>query len=146
MHRLHIKYVYMHKYIIYINYYIILQIHMTCTWQMYQILWYKDARVRDRIFHSFKKYFNWLMYLLINLFILERGEGKEKERERNISVWLPLTCPLLRAWPATQASALIGNWTRDPLFHRPALNPLNYTTQGENWFSFLDLILTIYMT
>ena len=24
---------------------------------------------------------------------LERGEGKEKERERNISVWLPLTCP-----------------------------------------------------
>ena len=24
---------------------------------------------------------------------LERGEGREKERERNINVWLPLTCP-----------------------------------------------------
>ena len=30
--------------------------------------------------------------LFIYLF-LERGEGREKERERNISVWLPLTCP-----------------------------------------------------
>ena len=26
---------------------------------------------------------------------LERGEGREKERERNISVWLPLVRPLL---------------------------------------------------
>ena len=24
---------------------------------------------------------------------LERGEGREKERERNINVWLPLMCP-----------------------------------------------------
>ena len=37
---------------------------------------------------------------------LERGEGNEKERERNINVWLPLTCPLLGTWPATQACAL----------------------------------------
>ena len=26
---------------------------------------------------------------------LERGEGREKERERNINVWLPLAWPLL---------------------------------------------------
>ena len=26
---------------------------------------------------------------------LERGEGKEKERKRNINVWLPLKCPLV---------------------------------------------------
>ena len=26
---------------------------------------------------------------------LERGEGREKERERNINVWLPVMCPLL---------------------------------------------------
>ena len=26
---------------------------------------------------------------------LERGEGREKERGRNIKVWLPLICPLL---------------------------------------------------
>ena len=36
---------------------------------------------------------------------LERGEGREKERERNISVWLPLTWPPLGTWPATQACA-----------------------------------------
>ena len=36
---------------------------------------------------------------------LDRGEG----RETNITVWLPLTCPLLRTWPATQACALTGN-------------------------------------
>ena len=49
----------------------------------------------------FLKYF---IYLL-----LERGEGREKERERNISVWWPLTRPLLETWPTTQACALTGN-------------------------------------
>ena len=45
-------------------------------------------------------------------------------------MWLPLTCPLLGAWPATQACALTGNQTNDPLVHRPALNPLGHTSQG----------------
>ena len=27
---------------------------------------------------------------------LDRGEGREKERERNINVWLSLTCPFTR--------------------------------------------------
>ena len=40
---------------------------------------------------------------------LEGGEGKEKDRERSISVWLPLTCPLLGTWPITQACVLGGN-------------------------------------
>ena len=40
---------------------------------------------------------------------LERGEGREKERERNINVWLPLARPLLGTWPATQECALTGN-------------------------------------
>ena len=44
-----------------------------------------------------------------NDLFLERGEGKEKERERNINVWLPLVHPLLGAWPATQACAPTGN-------------------------------------
>ena len=50
---------------------------------------------------------------------LERGEGKDKERERNINVWLPLTCPPLGTWPATQACALSGNQTGDPLVRSP---------------------------
>ena len=43
---------------------------------------------------------------------LERGEGREKERERNINQ-LPLTCPQLGTWPATQACALTRNRNRD---------------------------------
>ena len=66
---------------------------------------------------------------LINLF-LERGEGKEKERERNVNVWLSLTFPLLGTWPTTQACALTGNQTGDPLVHRLVLNPLSHTSQG----------------
>ena len=55
-----------------------------------------------------------------------------EEKERNISVWLPLTRPMLGTWPTTQACALTGNPTVDLLVHRPALNPLSHTSQG--WF------------
>ena len=48
---------------------------------------------------------------------LEREEGREKERERNVNVWLPLTWPPLGTWPATQACALTGNRTGDFLVH-----------------------------
>ena len=61
---------------------------------------------------------------------LERGEKRENKRERNINVWLPLVCPLLGTWPATQACALTGNRTSDPLVRRPAFNPLTDTSQG----------------
>ena len=62
--------------------------------------------------------------------ILDRGEGREKERERNINVWLPLSCPLLGTWPTTQTCAQTGNQTGNPLVCRPALNPLSHTSQG----------------
>ena len=82
----------------------------------------------------FLKYFIYLfIYLFINLFIylfLERGERRKKERERNISVWLPLTCPPPGTWPTTQAWALIGNRTGDPLVRRLVLSPLSHTSQG----------------
>ena len=61
---------------------------------------------------------------------LERGEGREKVTERNINVWLPLVCPLLGTWAATQVCALTGNRTQGPLVCRPALNPLSYMSQG----------------
>ena len=56
--------------------------------------------------------------------------GREGERERNINVWLPLSCPLVGTRPATQAHALTGNGTGDPLVGRQALNPLSHTSQG----------------
>ena len=49
--------------------------------------------------------------------------------ERSINVWLPLTCSLLGTWPATQACALTGNLTSDPLLPRLALNALSHTSQ-----------------
>ena len=36
-------------------------------------------------------------------YFLEKGKRRERERGRNIDVWLPLTCPLLGTWPTTQA-------------------------------------------
>ena len=43
------------------------------------------------------------------LFIFREGEGKEKKRERNINVWLPLMLPPLGPWPTTLACAMIRN-------------------------------------
>ena len=62
---------------------------------------------------------------------LGRREGREKEREKNINVWLPLACPMLGTWPATQACTLTRDWTCDPLVHSPVLNPLSYSSQGK---------------
>ena len=59
----------------------------------------------------------------------QRG-SREKERERNISVQLPLTHPLLGPWLATQPCALPGNPTGHPLAGRPVLNPLSHTSRG----------------
>ena len=59
----------------------------------------------------------------------KRGEGKEKEK--NINVWLPLKRAPLGTWPATQAGALAGNWTGDPLVCRTLLCPLSHISQGE---------------
>ena len=52
---------------------------------------------------------------------------REKEGERNISVWLPLTCPLLGTWPATQALTEL-NWR--PFGSQAVFNPLSHTSQG----------------
>ena len=55
-----------------------------------------------------KGFFNGFIYLFI-------FRETERERERNINVWLPLARPLLGTWPTTQAYALTGHQTGDPL-------------------------------
>ena len=57
-------------------------------------------------------------------------------------MWLRLMCPLLGTWPATQACALTGNQTSNPLVCRLALNPLSHTSQGKI-LSFLGHKLTV---
>ena len=59
------------------------------------------SRCANTLFYFFKDF----IYLLF----LERGEGREKKRERNINMWLPLMCPQLGTWPTTQACTLTGN-------------------------------------
>ena len=62
------------------------------------------------LFPSFFPFFFFFIYLF-----LEIGEGRKRERQRIINVWLPLACPLLGTWPAIQACALMGNGTCDLL-------------------------------
>ena len=76
---------------------------------------------------------SWLFYLFIfkrfYLFIFrERRREGEREGEKH---WCVVAShkPPLGSWSATQACALTGNRTSDPLIHRPALNPLSHTSQ-----------------
>ena len=62
---------------------------------------HEDVMFEENFFYSFLEDFIYLF--------LERGEGREKERERNINVWLPVTHPLLGTWPTTQACAVTGS-------------------------------------
>ena len=80
----------------------------------------------------------------IDLF-LERREGREKGK-RNVNVWLPLACPLLGTWPATQACALTGNRTNDPLVCRLALNPLSHISQARSYIFLLVWVSQISLT
>ena len=75
-------------------------------------------------------YYNYVHYFLRCHLFLDREEGRDKERVRNINVWLPSVSPQLGTWLTTQTCALTGNRTRDPLVHRPALNPLSHTSEG----------------
>ena len=104
-------------------------------------IWYHYINVRHTemswgsAFLELKRVTAYLMKDLVQFFLkefiyfLERTERREKER--NMHVWLPLTRPLLGTWPTMQACALTGNGTCDPLVHRPALNPLSHTSQGD---------------
>ena len=89
-----------------------------------------------------------LLLLLLLLFkgflylFLERGR-RRKERERNINVWLPLEHPLLGTLPTTQACALTGICTSDPLVHRPVLNPLSHSSQGRRRLLYVSFSLWV---
>ena len=84
---------------------------------------------------------------LKNIFylFLERRKGKEEVRKRNISVWLPLTCPQLGIWPTIQACALIGNQTGNPLVW--SLHSIHWATPAMApstiWSIMLQKIITI---
>ena len=68
------------------------------------------------------------------IYFIFRQRGREGGRERNINVWFLLMHPLLRTWPETQARALTGNQTGDPVIRRTAFNPLSHINQGRHLF------------
>ena len=71
-----------------------------------------------------------LFFKIFYLFIFREEKGGRK-RVRETSTCGCLSCaPLLGTWPATQACALTGNRTDDPVVDRPALNPFSHTSQG----------------
>ena len=87
--------------------------------------------------------FNYLFFKRFYLFIFREGEGREKEEDRNINMWVSLACPLLGTWPATQACALTGNRTSDPLVCRSELNPLSHASQGSFNYLFIRIFKNV---
>ena len=79
----------------------------------YLALWRGRGKFPPPLFFKKRYWFSFSCFIeRLHLFIFREGNGKEKERERNISVWLPLTHLLLGTWPATQACAL--DWESNP--------------------------------
>ena len=80
------------------------------------------------MFHSKSLKFSFFL-LRFYLFIFRKRGEREKERGTSVCGCLSYA-PLLGTWPTTQACALTGNQTGDPLVCRLALNPLSHTSQG----------------
>ena len=93
-----------------------------CTWK-FLIVWWTLWILYCWVFNIVSSYGYSFFKDFIYLFFRQRG------RERNINVWLPLAHPLLGTWLTTKTCTLIGNWTGDSLVRRLALNPLSHTSQ-----------------
>ena len=61
------------------------------------------------------------------IYFQREKKGGRKKHQHVVASWVS---PPSETQPATQACALTGNWTGDPLVRRPALNPLSHTNQG----------------
>ena len=79
-------------------------------------------------FYSF--IFIFILCFIFHLFIF-RERGREGDWVGEKHRYVVTSCmPPTGNWPETQACALIGNRTGDPLVCRLALNPLSHTSQG----------------
>ena len=72
-----------------------------------------------------------LFYFIFKFIFRERrrkGDRKGEKHQCAVASWASPT----GTWPTSQACALTGNQTGDPLVHRPALSPLSHTSQGDS--------------
>ena len=91
----------------------------------------RPCRKKAEFFFFFKDFY---------LFIF-REKGREGERDgEKYQCVVSSNAPPLGTWPTTQACALTGNRTGDPLVRRLTLNPLSHTSQGgrilSEWIKF----------
>ena len=79
------------------------------------------------------RYFYCRFYLFTFRERRKKGEREEEKHPcgRDTSIGCLSHTPNLGTWPTSQAHALTGNRTDDPLVHRPALSPLSHTSQAE---------------
>ena len=80
--------------------------------------------------------FSFHLHLKICLLILERGKGRENEREGNINR-LPLILTQLGIEPPTQVCALTGNQTCDLSVYRTTLYPTEPPQPVQKQISFI---------
>ena len=77
----------------------------------------------------------------VSIFISDKIDFKTKAIQREgdkLQCVVVFHVPSLGTWPTSQACALTGNRTDDPLVHRLVLSPLNHTSQG--WSVFLNFM------
>ena len=100
---------------------------LTCYWKIIVLYWLVIITNHALIimFFIIFYFFKDFIYLFV-----ERGKGREKERERNINVWLPLAHPPLGTWPTAQACALDWESNRRPFNSQASTQPLSHTSQG----------------
>ena len=84
-------------------------------------------------FHKsiFKRHFFAIIFSFLKNYLFtfrQRGRVGEREGEKHQCV-VASYMPLMGTWSETQARALTGNQTGDPLVHRLVLNPLSHTSQ-----------------
>ena len=78
---------------------------------------------------NFQDFEQWKFLKNFYLFTLDKEREEEGEKHQCVvASHMAPTGDL--TWPATQAYALARNRTGNPLVRRPALNPLNHTSQG----------------
>ena len=102
-----------------------------------------DAIQLPRLF-SIAQFLNSLIFLIffkdfIYLFIFRERERKGERGEKH-NVWSPLARPLLGIQPTTQACAVTGNQTSNPLVCRPAFSPPSHTSQGKKEIIFMVIL------
>ena len=73
---------------------------------------------------------------------------REREKEKHQCV-VASRSPPTWAWPTTQAFALTGNQSSDPLIHRLAFHPQNHISQGPRcyfkWNCFLSFFFILFI-